>query len=158
MTDDPQVPAPLPTPPPLPQPAPLPDPGALRDPAQFQVTEETRTYPCPQCGANLFYDPGHNQLLCRTCGHGEPLTAPHGTVAKRDLQQAMHQLAQRIAASEHGGKQSLSRQVVCQNCGGTTSFEGTLTATKCPYCATPIQRNDLQQAPERLPIDGVLPF
>lgn len=163
MTDDeqpPPLPQPvqLPQPPPLPQPARRPDPGALPDPAQLQQTERTRTYPCPRCGANLFYDPGHNQLLCRACGHGEPLTAPHGTVAKRDLQQAMHQLAQRIAASEHGGPQSLTREVVCQNCGGRTSFEGTLTATRCPYCATPIQRNDLQKAPERLPIDGVLPF
>lgn len=157
MTDE-QQPPPLPTPPPLPQPARLPDPGALPDPAQLQVSEQTRTYPCPQCGANLVYDPGHDQLACPACGHHQPLTAPQGTVAKRDLQQSMHRLAQRIAASEHGGAQSLTREVVCQNCGGRTSFEGTLTATKCPYCATPIQRNDLQQAPERLPIDGVLPF
>ncbi|GGB16272.1 hypothetical protein GCM10011492_02490 [Flexivirga endophytica] len=162
MTDDrlPPLPQPvnLPQPPPLPQPAPLPDPGALQDPAQFQVSEETRTYPCPQCGANLFYHPGHHELVCRSCGHHEALSAPRGTVTKRDLGQAMQQLAERVRAGERGGPQSLTREVVCQNCGGTTSFEGTLTATKCPYCATPIQRNDLQKAPERLPVDGVLPF
>lgn len=158
MTDDQPQPPPLPTPSPLPQPARLPDPGALRDPAQIQRSEQTRTYPCPQCGANLFYDPGHQRLACRACGHTEPLTAPQGTVTKRDLGTAMHDLAQRIAAGEHDRPRSLTREVVCQNCGGRTSFEGTLTATKCPYCATPIQRNDLQQAPERLPIDGVLPF
>ncbi|WP_446664414.1 hypothetical protein [Flexivirga sp. B27] len=161
MTDqprDPDQPPPLPTPPPLPQPARLPDPGALQDPGQIQRTERTRTYPCPQCGANLFYEPGHHRLLCRACGHAEALTAPTGTVGKRDLRQAMRELAHRIDESNHGQRQSLTREVVCQNCGGRTSFEGTLTATRCPYCATPIQRNDLQKAPERLPIDGVLPF
>lgn len=163
MTDE-ELPPPLPTPPPLPRPAQLPeplrlpDPGALQDPAQIQVGEQTRTYPCPQCGANLFYDPGHDQLLCRSCGHGEVITAPQGTVAKRDLQSAMQELAARVAADEKQQPQSLTREVVCQNCGGRTSFNGTLTATKCPYCATPIQRNDLQRAPQRLPIDGVLPF
>ncbi|HWC23512.1 MAG TPA: hypothetical protein VG502_14530 [Flexivirga sp.] len=163
MTDDetpPPLPQPvqLPQPPPLPQPAQLPDPGALRDPAQLQVSEQTRTYPCPQCGANLFYDPGHDRLLCRSCGHGEVITAPQGTVRKRDLQGAMQELAARIAEDEKHAAQSLTREVVCQNCGGRTSFNGTLTATKCPYCATPIQRNDLQRAPQRLPLDGVLPF
>ncbi|MBB2890367.1 hypothetical protein [Flexivirga oryzae] len=153
-----QQPPPLPTPPPLPQPTRLPDPGALQDPAQIQHSEQTRTYPCPQCGANLFYDPGHDQLLCRSCGHGEVITAPQGNVHKRDLRAAMHELAARVAADGQQGPQSLTREVVCQNCGGRTSFNGTLTATRCPYCATPIQRNDLQKAPERLPIDGVLPF
>ena len=50
------------------------------------------------------------------------------------------------------------REVKCQNCGGETEFAGSLTATKCPYCATPIQRDDVHNAPARLPVDGVLPF
>jgi hypothetical protein len=33
-----------------------------------------------------------------------------------------------------------------------------LTSDNCPYCATPIQRDDVHDAPERLPVDGVLPF
>lgn len=175
MTDDPNTPPPLPNtpaantppplptqppieqPPPLPQPARLPDPGPLQDPAQLQVTEQTRTYPCPRCGANLVYDPGHDQLLCLSCGHGEVLTAQNGTVGKHDLAQSMQQLARRVAGTQ-GPPATLTREVVCQNCGGRTSFDGTLTATRCPFCATPIQRNDLQAAPARLPIDGVLPF
>ena len=37
-------------------------------------------------------------------------------------------------------------------------FSGTLTAVRCPFCNTPIQRNDVQDSPTRLPIDGVLPL
>ena len=50
------------------------------------------------------------------------------------------------------------KEIICQNCGGHTTFIGTMTATVCPYCATPIQRTDIHQAPERLAVDGVLPF
>ncbi len=50
------------------------------------------------------------------------------------------------------------KEIVCQSCGGHTTFVGTLTTTKCPYCATPIQRTDIHEAPDRLAVDGVLPF
>ena len=43
-------------------------------------------------------------------------------------------------------------------CGGKTTFTGSLTSTRCPYCATPIQREDVHEAPDRLAVDGVLPF
>lgn len=33
-----------------------------------------------------------------------------------------------------------------------------LTATRCPYCATPIQRTDIQDSPERLAVDAILPL
>ena len=54
--------------------------------------------------------------------------------------------------------QAAQKEIVCQNCGGHTTFTGTLTALRCPYCATPIQRDDVHDAPDRLPIDAVLPF
>ena len=56
------------------------------------------------------------------------------------------------------GGQAAQKEIVCQNCGGHTTFTGTLTAIRCPYCATPIQRDDVHDAPDRLPVDAVLPF
>lgn len=50
------------------------------------------------------------------------------------------------------------KEVICQNCGGHTTFVGTLTTTKCPYCATDLARTDIHEAPDRLAVDGVLPF
>ena len=50
------------------------------------------------------------------------------------------------------------KEIVCQSCGGHTTFVGTMTSTRCPYCATPIQRTDIHEAPDRLAVDGVLPF
>jgi hypothetical protein len=50
------------------------------------------------------------------------------------------------------------KEVVCQNCGGHTTFTGSLTAERCPYCATPIQLEHVHDAPDRVPVDGLLPF
>jgi hypothetical protein len=37
-------------------------------------------------------------------------------------------------------------------------FIGTLTSTACPYCGTPIQRENIHTATRRIPVDAVLPF
>lgn len=64
----------------------------------------------------------------------------------------------RTRAAAEGPRLVGEKEIVCQSCGGHTTFSGTLTATRCPYCATPIQRDDVHEAPARLPVDGVLPF
>ena len=79
----------------------------------------------------------------------------HGR-ASSDLRAAVAEL--RAGGGVRGeGLVTGEKEVVCQNCGGRTTFTGTLTSTRCPYCATPIQRDDVHDAPERLPVDGVLP-
>lgn len=143
----------------MPNPAPMPDPGPLGDPgpmdrAALHKTEDTRTYPCRACGAQLVFDPTSGQLRCRSCGTTADVSGPTAPIqlAKHDLREATRAL--RAATVP----QTLERDVVCQACGGRTSFTGTLTATRCPYCATPIQRDDLREVTSRLPVDGMLPF
>lgn len=134
----------------MPAPPPLGDPGADR--AALHSTEVTRTYPCGACGAQLVFDPTSGQLRCPSCGTRVDVNTPTGVIQKHDLRQATQAL--RAAALPA----TLEREVVCQACGGRTSFTGTLTATRCPYCATPVQRDDLKDVPSRLPVDGMLPF
>ena len=128
------------------------------DPARLHRTELTRTYPCSACGGELQFDIAAQDLGCPHCGTHRPIDdtgidAPQ----EQDLDAAIAALRsgelERIAATS-----SDEHEVVCQNCGGHTTFTGSLTATRCPYCATPIQRDDVHQAPARLPVDGVLPF
>jgi DNA-directed RNA polymerase subunit RPC12/RpoP len=128
--------------------------GAL---AMFHHTERTRTYPCASCGGQLNFDIVSQKLRCPDCGNYYDITAPNTPVKSRELRGAMQQLKE-LQRSQHGPDVSGMREVACQNCGGTTEFAGTLTATKCPYCATPIQRDDVHNAPARLPVDGVVPF
>ncbi len=137
----------------MPAPPPLGDPGPDR--AALHSTEVTRTYPCTACGAQLVFDPRSGQLRCPSCGTRSDVsgsTAPI-QIVKHDLAQATRAIRAAAALPT-----ALEREVVCQACGGRTSFTGTLTATRCPYCATPVQRDDLKDVPSRLPVDGMLPF
>src|SRR5690606_28981138 len=124
--------------------------------AMFQRTEQTRTYPCGTCGGQLEFHIGQQQLVCPHCGNTQALVESTGTVEERDLHAAIAALHQRAAEAQQ--LVSGEKEVVCQNCGGHTTFTGTLTSTRCPYCATPIQRDDVYDAPSRLAVDGVLPF
>ncbi len=132
-------------------------PPPLPERARHQRTEQTRTYPCTNCGGQLVFDIGTQRLKCPNCGNAQDIIEDAGRVtAEQDFQTAVARLHEQAAT---GGPQLVGeKEVVCQNCGGHTTFTGTLTSTRCPYCATPIQRDDVHDAPARLPVDGVLPF
>lgn len=121
------------------------------------ATESTKTYPCSACGANLEFDPATQKLACKSCGAAFDVEEVATPVAERDLREALGQIRKgKMSRTD----QSLAgeKEVVCQNCGGHTTFTGSLTANNCPYCLTPIQRDDVHDAPDRLPVDGVVPF
>jgi DNA-directed RNA polymerase subunit RPC12/RpoP len=125
--------------------------------ATLQSTEQTRTYPCHQCGGSLVFDIRSQQLKCPSCGNMVPIVEAQGRqVVEHDLRAAWGN-QQSSSVARFAGT-AAQKEIVCQNCGGHTTFTGTLTAIRCPYCATPIQRDDVHDAPDRLPIDAVLPF
>ena len=135
------------------------DEPTLVERAAFQVTEQTRTYPCRQCGAQLVFDISTQLLACPSCGFSAPVNDSHlEAPQERDLRAALSELRAFTAQHPPVAQPDGEKEIVCQSCGGHTTFTGTLTAQRCPYCATPIQRDDVHAAPARLPVDGVLPF
>ncbi|BDH57813.1 hypothetical protein [Tsukamurella sp. PLM1] len=154
-------PSPLPQPPPLPQPRPLAgSPAAApsaNDREMLHLTEQTRTYPCANCGDALVWDPAVGQLRSPSCGSTYPVLLDASKhLSPHPLGPTLAELRARAQSAEQ--VQVVDHEVVCQSCGGHTLFSGTLTAVRCPYCNTPIQRTDVQVAPARLPIDGILPL
>ena len=132
--------------------------GGTEDRASFQVTEHTRTYPCRQCGAQLVFDITKQKLACPSCGFEADIDTTHlQAPTEHDLATTMGQM-HAVMGQVQAPQVAEEKEIVCQNCGGHTTFSGTLTASRCPYCATPIQRDDVHDAPARLPVDGVLPF
>lgn len=116
----------------------------------------TRRYPCPNCNGAMEWSARAGALLCPNCGHQRAVEAgeysPERDYASTlaSLREAQSSVLTHQADAEH--------EIVCRSCGAHTTFTGTLTATRCPYCATPVQRDDVQDAPARLPVDGVVPF
>ena len=125
--------------------------------AQQHVTEQTRTYPCTACGGDLHFDISQQKLACPHCGSIQEVSASGpAQLVEKDVHAAIQAMKNR--AEDHKTVVEGEKEVVCQNCGGHTTFTGSLTSTRCPYCATPIQRDDIHDAPARLAVDGVLPF
>jgi len=166
MPAPPAMPAPptMPGPPPVPGPPPIPAEPSTNDDSADRITDEPRTYndrqgvdvrPCPNCGGNFVFDIAAQMLTCPHCGSQEEIVHAEGaSVDENSLDQyALVALAGKGKSHIEGEK-----EVVCQNCGGHTTFIGSTTATRCPYCATPLQRADVHEAPDRLEVDGVLPF
>ena len=67
------------------------------------------------------------------------------------------ELDEEAKATEAEGVTGCS-EVRCDSCSGVVVFSGTLTSTDCPYCGSPIQRENVHTATKRVPVDGVLPF
>ena len=120
-------------------------------------TEQTRTYPCSACGGELEFSITQQKLACPHCGSVQDLReAQDRAIEEKDYHSTVAQL--RAKTTSDDALVAGDKEVVCQNCGGHTTFTGTLTSTRCPYCATPIQREDVHDAPARLAVDGILPF
>ena len=121
------------------------------------ITEDSKTYPCEACGGELHFDIETQKLKCQHCGNMHELVEGEGFVSEKDLREAL-KMVRSGKVTHTANFLEGEKEIVCQNCGGHTTFTGSLTAEKCPYCATPIQRDDVHDAPDRLPVDGVLPF
>lgn len=130
----------------------MPNPPPLGDGSQPLSTVH---FACVNCGGQLIFHPPTGGMQCPSCGNLQPINASADKPSERDL------LATLEALSKPGADAPLAtpeKELVCPNCNGHIGFVGTLTATRCPFCATPVQRSDIQDAPRRLPVDGVVPF
>lgn len=135
------------------------DPTASNNVAYRSYNEEhsISSRPCENCGGQLEFDIEHQQLGCNSCGHRQDIThADDAAVLEQDFRALLK--AGRSQSNERMVHEDNEKEIVCQNCGGHTTFVGTLTTTKCPYCATDLARTDVHEAPDRLIVDGVLPF
>jgi len=89
-----------------------------------------KQYPCPQCGANLAFKPGTEQLECDNCGYQQAITTAVATIVEElDFESYVIQLGQEAESSE-----LLTTQ--CPSCQAETTMEANVTSAPCPYCGT----------------------
>lgn len=118
-----------------------------------------RIFPCKKCGADLQFSIGQQSLQCPYCGSTEELQPAVITeLHERDLD-AMLERLQEWHNSGTSDQQAIGdHEVRCAGCGANVVFQGTLTSSSCPYCASPLQRDKVHDAQSRIHVDGVLPF
>lgn len=116
-----------------------------------------RSFPCERCGGDLAFAPGDDALSCSYCGFTVGLEIDEtAAISERDLTAALASQAER--RRDECGNAPDVLEVACPSCGAEVVFRGTLTAQNCAYCGDPIQRSDVHRAPDRIPVDAVLPF
>lgn len=131
--------------------------GSTRSAGEAVDDGKGRIFPCDQCGADLEFAIGCQQLKCPYCGYEKSLEFKQGAdIVEQDVD-AM--LAQMTEWHQKGiQSQQQTSEVRCESCGGQVEFTGTLTSSECPYCASPIQRENIHISETRVRVDGVLPF
>lgn len=116
-----------------------------------------RIFPCPECGADLVFHIGDQELRCPYCGGVKTIELGDQTaIQEQDFAATLERL--RLQKEQQADSPVEHSEVRCESCGGEVIFEGTLTSSACPYCGSPIQRDKIHQGGFRVPVDAVLPF
>jgi DNA-directed RNA polymerase subunit RPC12/RpoP len=115
-------------------------------------TSEHR-FPCQQCGSDLRYEPGTDQLSCDHCGSVWPIEGAsvwqEGAIRELDFRRAIEGGLSDLEMSE-------IQTISCENCGAHVEFEPGTHAAECPFCATPIVTGT--GAERQIKPRGLLPF
>lgn len=118
-----------------------------------------RIFPCETCGADLEFSIGQQSLQCPYCGAVKDLAPPADEIRENDYHAMLARLEElRQQGSDELFTASGVNEVRCQSCGANVVFQGTLTSSTCPYCASPLQRDKVHDASTRIRVDAVLPF
>ena len=91
-------------------------------------------FPCNNCGSDLRFDPGQNQLICDHCSNTEAIEV--GLWRAESLKEIDFRSA--VAGDIPEAEIEETRVVSCPNCGAQTEFNETVHAAECPFCATPV--------------------
>lgn len=130
--------------------------AASADEIKPRSNAEGRIFPCEGCGADLRFDIGVQQLKCAYCGAVKTIAIDAALdVCEQDFAAMLRRVADRRADAHAAAP---TQEVTCRNCGGTVQFVGSLSSDECAYCGSAIQLDNAYSSPDRVPVDGVLPF
>jgi DNA-directed RNA polymerase subunit RPC12/RpoP len=113
--------------------------------------ENINHFLCPNCGANMVFDPRAGKLACPYCEHAQEIQAD-GVVEERSYEQFL-----RPDASQLQPMAVNAMQVNCSSCGAIINFTPPETATECNFCGGKIVAQPKAADPLIAP-EGVLPF
>lgn len=93
--------------------------------------DDTRRFPCEQCGALVTFEPGSNELVCDYCNHRTPIDRAEGLIREYNLKEALSWLSKAGPAAERPATQ-------CESCAAEFDFDRHVHSGECPFCGTPI--------------------
>ena len=133
------------------------------------VTAKVAAALAQACGADLEFHIGEQSLKCPYCAHVKEIVGRvDSALQEQDFDAMLDRIRQwREAARDReeqrdpdaAAAEATHQELRCESCGGNVEFYGTLTSTRCPYCAAAVQLEKAHKCDRhRIPADGVLPF
>src|ERR1700685_4368331 len=89
------------------------------------ATGKLERFRCPQCSADMEFDPGTGGLKCRFCGNAQALPDSNAPAAHPFNEALPHPS---IPISEN------AMEVSCDGCGSVVAFEPPTVAGLCSFC------------------------
>src|SRR5688500_13675482 len=115
-----------------------------------QATPATteRRFPCKNCGATLQFAPGTHTLACPYCGVSNEIAESNERVEELDLR----------AYLAHAPAEEMQETLTvrCGTCGAETTLKPNVTASRCPFCGTPIVAQAMSK--RQIKPKALLPF
>ena len=111
-------------------------------------------FQCPNCRADMEFDPETSGMKCSYCGTKQEVTAGKTIEVKEN---PLSSAALRPDPSRIRRLSEISKEFTCNGCGATVQFEPPQVAGTCPFCAASIVVQPKESDPLIAP-DGVLPF
>lgn len=97
------------------------------------MSNEVKTFPCINCGADLKFDPNTNSLKCPYCGAENEVESDESTVVEEgDFHEKLRELEANIQRGDLIDKIIVS----CDTCGAKVSFDDNQTAGECIFCGS----------------------
>lgn len=122
---------------------------AEETPSEESTIVVGKEFGCTSCGAKLHYQPGTRQLKCTHCGAMSDIVDLPDGPEEQDYEAVIKTL-------EATKKDYKITSLHCNSCGATTTPDPKTSGTMCPYCASPLVNNAMEES--MIAPHGVLPF
>ncbi len=110
-------------------------------------------FPCPKCGGELEWDPGHQEMRCPYCDSLVPVPAQPGFRAEEHDLLAF--LDQHPKAEGYG---VTLEQFTCKQCGAAVQVPPGRRDLTCPFCASTYVFEAQAPSPEVVQPESLIPF
>lgn len=87
------------------------------------------TFRCRQCGGELAFAPGEDQLTCPYCGTANAIEVSDQSIEELDYLTSLAEAADARETEER-------LAITCAACGAQSSLESDVTSGECPFCGT----------------------
>ena len=108
------------------------DPFGRKSNSQETESLTAESSKCPTCGANIFYEPELQSMMCRDCGN---VYSPDTMELRGSL--GISKEHDYMGDDDMSEEDKMRHEIVCNSCGAALVADENTMSTMCPFCGSP---------------------